>query len=285
MRVVSIAGVLFGAAALAQTPARPAFEAAAIHLHPNCTEQGGGRGNLSVGRLDLPCVSIRSLIRAAYGMFDPDGKMLARPIDVAGGPGWLDSDRYDLDAKAEGAASVDQTVGRMLQTFLEDRCKLKVHREARETPVYALTVAKGGAKLKEPVPDSCKPLDLSHPPADPQEAPCGFPMMHGKNGNIVADGRGMTMAEFAARLLTRVDRPVVDKTGLTGRYDIHLEYSMINSGPVSLNGGEGAVALPPDSGGASIFSAVQSQLGLRLVSDKAPIDVIVVDSVERPSEN
>jgi len=227
---------------------------------------------------------MRALIRAAYGVFGPDGKLAARRVDVIGGPGWLDSELYDLDAKAEGAASLDQTVGKMLQSFLEDRCKLKVHREARETPVYALTVAKGGPKLKESAPDSCTPLDLNHPPSDPQAVPCGFPVMRGNNGNIVADGHGMTMAEVAARLLTRVDRPVIDKTGLTGRYDIHLEYAI--TGPMRVNGGEAPdVFLPPDPAGASMFSAVQSQLGLRLASDKAPIDVIVVDSVERPSEN
>ncbi|HEY4089157.1 MAG TPA: DUF3738 domain-containing protein, partial [Bryobacteraceae bacterium] len=119
MRVASIAGLLFAAAALAQTPARPTFEAAAIHLHPNCREAGGGPGNLSSGRLDLRCVSMRSLIRAAYGFFDANGKMLPRRIEVTGGPGWLDSDLYDLDAKAEGAAGLNQTVGRMLQLFLE----------------------------------------------------------------------------------------------------------------------------------------------------------------------
>lgn len=285
MRAASIAGLVFAAAALAQTPARPTFEAAAIHVQQNCRAVGNNRGNLSSGRLAVPCVSIRALIRAAYGVFDANGQMLARPINVVGGPGWLDSDLYELDAKAEGAASVDQTVGRMLQAFLEDRCKLKVHREAHETAVYALTVAKGGSKLKESAPDSCAPLDLSHPPTDDRVVPCGFPSMQGKNGNIIADGRGMTMAEFAARLLGRVDRPVVDKTGLTGRYDIHLEYSMIDAGSVRLNGADGGMPLPPDSDGASIFSAVQSQLGLRLASDKAPIDVIVVDSIERPSEN
>ena len=78
---------------------------------------------------------------------------------------------------------------------------------------------------------------------------------------------------------------MIDRTGLTGRYDIHLEYSMINAGPVTLNGGEGVMPLQADSDGASIFSAVQSQLGLRLSPDSAPIDVIIVDSVERPSEN
>ena len=280
-----MAGLLFGAAALAQTPARPAFEAAAIHLHPNCTGQGGGRGNLSSGRLDLPCASIRSLIRAAHGMFDANGKMLARPVSAIGGPGWLDSDLYDLDAKAEGAASLDQTVGRMLQTFLEDRCKLKVHREARETPVYALTVAKGGPKLKESTPDSCIPLDLTHPPEDQRAAPCGFPMMRGDGRTITVEAKGATVAEFAGRAMAQMDRQVIDKTGLTARYDIHLEYSRESSVRMLLNGADAAGAAPPDSGGESIFSAVQSQLGLRLASDKAPIDVIVVDSVERPSAN
>ena len=284
MRAAAIAGLVFAAAALAQTPARPTFEAAAIHLHPDCRAQGRGPGNLSSGRLDLRCVSVRALIRAAYGLFDANGRMLARRVEVTGGPDWLDSDLYDLDAKAEGAAGLDQTVGRMLQTFLEDRCKLKVHREARETPVYALTVAKGGPKLKESTPDSCTPLDLNHPPSDPQAVPCGIPTMRGNNGNIVADAHGITMAEFAARALTRIDRPVIDKTGLTGRYDIHLEYAI--TGSMRVNGGEAPdVTLPADPAGASMFSAVQSQLGLRLASDKAPIDVIVVDSIERPSEN
>jgi len=129
--------------------------AAAIHLHPNCREQRGDRGNLSSGRLDLRCASIRSLIRAAYGMFDANGQMLARPISVIDGPAWLDSDRYDLDAKAERAASVGQTVGRM---------------------------------LKESAPDSCTPLDLSHPPTDPQGAPCGFPTMRGTTGTSSRTG-------------------------------------------------------------------------------------------------
>lgn len=210
--------------------------------------------------------------------------MAARRIDVIGGPAWLDSELYDLDAKAQGAASLDQTAGLMLQTFLEDRCKLKVRREGKETAVYALTVAKGGPKLKESTPDSCTPLDLSHPVAAPGFTPCGFPSMRGNGGAIILDSKGTTIAEFAARSLTRIDRPVVDKTGLTGRYDIHLEYSM--TGVMYVNGGEAPdVTLPPDPTGTSVFSAVQSQLGLRLTADKAPIDVIVVDSVERPSEN
>jgi uncharacterized protein (TIGR03435 family) len=285
MRALPIAGLLFAAAALAQTPARPAFEAAAIHLHPNCREQGNNRGNLSPGRLNMPCTSIRAFIRAAYGMFDANGQMLTHPINVVGGPGWLDSDLYDLDAKAEGSASVDQTVGRMLQAFLEDRCRLKVHREAHETPVYAVTVAKDGPKLKESTPGSCTPLDLSHPPQDRQAVPCGFPMMRGDGKTITVETKGATIAEFAGRALAQLDRPLVDKTGLTGRYDIHLEYSRASAVSMLLNGADAGTALPPDPGGESIFSAMQSQLGLRLVSEKAPIDVIVVDSVERPSEN
>jgi uncharacterized protein (TIGR03435 family) len=283
MRAVAIAGLAFGAAALAQTPPRSAFEAAAIHPIKDCRPQSGNRTNPSSGHLHVDCISIRGLIRAAYGVFDANGSVLTRRLDVIGGPGWLDAEMYDLDAKAEGAASLDQIAGEMLQTLLEDRCKLKVHHEARETPVYALTVAKGGPKLKESTPDSCTPLDLSHPPADPQAAPCGFPVTRINNGNVVADARGITMAEFAARGLTRVDRPVVDKTGLGGHYDIHLEYAI--TGPLRVNGGEAPdITLPADPAGASMFSAVES-LGLRLVSDKAPIDVIVVDSVERPSGN
>jgi uncharacterized protein (TIGR03435 family) len=277
-------GLALAPAIFAQTPPRPAFEAAAIHLHQNCREEGRGPGSLTSGRLRVSCISIRTLIRVAYGAFGTSGRMLSRRVDVIGGPGWLDSELYSLDAKAEGAASLDQTAGGMLQTLLEDRCKLKIHHEAHETPVYVLTIAKGGAKLKESTPDSCKPFDLSHPAADPHTVPCGVPVMGIKAGDMVADGHGMTMAEFAARMLRRVDRPVIDKTGLTGRYDFHLEYAI--SGPMRINGeaapGASVLANPA---GASMLSAVQSQLGLRLSPDKASTDVIVVDSVERPSEN
>ncbi|HVW12143.1 MAG TPA: TIGR03435 family protein, partial [Bryobacteraceae bacterium] len=254
MRAAAIFGVMLPAAAFAQTVPRPTFEAAAIHLVKDCR---GDRSLLSPGRLNIPCVSIRALIRSAYGIFGADGKIAPRRLDVIGGPAWLDSELYALDAKAEGAASLDQTAGLMLQSFLEDRCKLKVHREARETPVYALTVAKGGPKLKESTPDSCTVLDLNHPPTDPQAVPCGFPVTRINNGNLVADARGITMTEFAARALGRVDRPVVDKTGLTGRYDVHLEYAI--GGPMRVNGGEAPdISLPANPAGASMFSAVES---------------------------
>jgi uncharacterized protein (TIGR03435 family) len=191
---------------------------------------------------------------------------------------------YDLDAKAEGAAGLNQTAGRMLRTFLEDRCKLRVHREARETAVYALTVANGGSKLKESTPDSCTPLDLNRPASGTQDIPCGFPRMHGDGKTIAVEAKGATVAEFAGRAMAQMDRRVIDKTGLTGHYDIRLEDSIEDT--MRVNGGEAPdVTLPADPAAASIFSAVQSQLGLRLASDKAPIDVIVVDSVEQASEN
>jgi uncharacterized protein (TIGR03435 family) len=287
MRAVAILALVAGAAALAQTPPRPTFEAAAIHLVRDCGSQSNSRSDPSSGRLSVPCISIRGLIRTAYGIFESDGTITARRLDVVGGPAWLDSELYEIDAKADGATSLDRLAGLMLQTLLEERCKLKVHREPRQTPVYALTVAKGGSKLKESTPESCVPLDLSHPIEARGYTPCGFPSnMRGDGRTITVEAKGVTMPEFAARVITRIDRPIVDRTGLTGRYDIRLSYAPENAATIRLNGeaASGGV-LPQNADGESIFSAVQSQLGLRLTPEKAPIDVIVVDSVERPSEN
>jgi uncharacterized protein (TIGR03435 family) len=201
---------------------------------------------------------------------------------------------YDVDAKAASAAPLSQTAGPMLQTLLEDRCKLKVHKEAREAPVYSLTVAKSGVKMQASKEGSCTPMDIDHLPARPapgQPVPhyCGAGGTRTNGATSMADWYGLSMAEFAGRMLAgQVDRPVIDKTGLNGRFDIHLEFSRnAPSGPVTLNGvvTPGEPTPTADGAGPSIFTAVQEQLGLKLSPDKAPVDVLVIDHIEKPSEN
>jgi uncharacterized protein (TIGR03435 family) len=254
---------------IAQTPARAEFEVATIKLNSKCETGRGafnaGAGGLSPGRLGGQCMSLRTLIQIAY---QPG----ARRLQALGGPAWLDSDLYDLDAKAGGNAPIMQMVHEMLQMLLEARCKLSVQKETRELPVYALTIAKGGARLQTSKEGSCTPYDIKYTrlPGEPKPNFCGSSFAP-SGLNMVFDGTRQTMADFAGRLSSiDIGRPVIDKTDLTGSFDIRLEY---------------APAPSADSTGPSIFTAVEEQLGLKLASDKGPVEVLVIDHVERPSEN
>jgi uncharacterized protein (TIGR03435 family) len=292
--IAAITLPLLAVSVFAQAPARPEFEVASIKPAPNC---GGGRGGgPSPGRLNLPCTNLRNLIRIAYAIFAAGGKITPTPIEFLGGPAWLDSENFEIDAKAANAdAPLGQMAGPMLQALLEDRFKVKVHKESREVPVYTLTVMKSGAKFQPSKEGSCTPLDPNHIPAgpapgEPQPNFCGGMSERSSAAGVTADGHGMTMAEFAGGVLARnVDRPVIDKTGLTGMFEFHLEYvrEMGSSGPVRLNGVDtpNAPAAASDGGGPSIYTAVQEQLGLKLTPDKGPVEVLVVDHAEKPSEN
>jgi uncharacterized protein (TIGR03435 family) len=205
-------------------------------------------------------------------------------IQVLGAPAWIDSDPFDITAKADNA-SVELMYGPMLQMLLEDRFSLKIHRATRELPVYTLTVARGGLKMQPTRPESCTPVDLKHiSPRSPTDRPpndlCGR-ASYGRNGpNKTVDAWGVTMAQFAAVTLSRVDldRSVVDRTGLAGQFDIHLEFAPeIGAGNT---GGDSPAELGP-----SLFTALQEQLGLKLSPDKAPVEVLVVDHIEKPSGN
>lgn len=170
----------------------------------------------------------------------------------------------------------------MMQAILEDRFKLKIHRETREIPVYALTVAKGGLKIQPLKEGDCIVMDYADPkpaPLAPGQQSCDFSMM-GRKGSIrTGDFRGMTMATFAQRLGI-LDRPVIDKTGVAGMFNFHVEFAFDDSTP-------GIRPAPSDEpgGGPSIFTAVQEQLGLKLEPAKGPGEFLVIDSVERPTEN
>ena len=202
-----------------------------------------------------------------------------RRRDILDGLAWLTSEMYDLNAKAEGNASFAQMAGPMLKMLLEGRCKLKVHRETKEGPVYFLTMVKGG-KLQASKEGSCISMDQYKPPAPGEQQPkgCGQTVL-GRNGlNETLDGYGLTMDAFAGRMSwdAAASRTVINKTGLAGSFDIHLEYVR----------GSGKVAnTASDADGPSLFTAVQEQLGLKFVADKGPVEVLVIDHVERPSEN
>jgi len=222
------------------------FEVASIRLH---TDQVRMVGLTTSGpRVTISAFSVSNLVEYAY-----DLKM----YQVVGGPDWATSDRYDIVAKAEGDGPVTPHDAHiMMQALLADRFQAKVHREMRELPVFALVVAKNGPKLKEN--------------NDP-EAKYSMSMSSPKQDVATTTTKG-TMEQLAGQLSANTRRPVLDKTGLTGTYDYKLEWLPDN-------------AATADSNLPSIYTAVEEQLGLKLESTKAPIEVVVIDRVERPSAN
>jgi uncharacterized protein (TIGR03435 family) len=271
-----------GAQAAQTAAAPPSFEVASIK--PNHSGEMRFFMSWQPGRFTANGMTVRFLITAAYDVHD---------FQVSGGPGWINSDRYDIDAKElDSVAEQMQKLPReeqrklgqsMLQSLLADRFKLKLTRGSKEMPAYALVVAKNGPKLQQ-----AKPLDT---PADAPNPPAGRPRgpgMRMRPGEIT--GQGVAPSFLATVLSQFLGRTVLDQTGLKGNYDFTLKWTpepgegMMLGGP----GGGGTPpegAPPPDTSGPSIFTAVQEQLGLKLEPTKAPAEVLVVDHVERPSEN
>jgi uncharacterized protein (TIGR03435 family) len=268
-----------------QVPSQtPTFEAASIRPCQRAT--GGGRGDGSAtpasspGRLHLACVPVRLLVFEAY-IRDPKSRFaFLFPIE---GPQWIDSERYDISAVAKEAASVEIMQGPMLRALLEDRFRAKARRATREGPAYILSVVRGGARVRPSKEGTCISQDTPAFPPTPflpdQDRPkgwtggqlhCGALLTRISASNRLMDIYGISMDQFARMLGPWVGRPVVDKSGLTGLFNFHLEY--------------GTDETQPDAG-PSIFTAVQEQLGLRLESGRGPGEYLVIDNIERPTPN
>jgi uncharacterized protein (TIGR03435 family) len=224
--------------------ADPTVEVATIK--PSRPEEHGPRFRFEQRRLSVMHTSLSDLVKFSYGL---------QQSQIEGAPGWFTSEMYDISAVpvGEGEPSIKQWQS-MVKRLMADRFQLKFHYEKREQTVYALTLAKSGPKLKTSQ-------------GDPSELPgLGF----GPPGNFGATNA--TMADFAEAMQQGVlDRPLVDQTGLPGRFDFRLTWTPDHA--------EGPDA-PPD-----LFTAIQEQLGLKLVSTKAPVDIFVISRVERPSAN
>jgi uncharacterized protein (TIGR03435 family) len=253
--------------------ARPQFEVASVKLDPNCPDKQTNE-QFSPGRVSVGCIRLKELVQAAYGTFaNGTNSGLAR-LQIFGEPVSFDSYRFDVVATAQADTPMEQMFGPMLQMLLEDRFHLKTHRETRELPVYTLTIEKGGAKLQSTKEGSCVPVDLNHA-NDREPNFCGRMTGRANGFHITDDAYGMTMAEIAGKFLSnRLERPVIDKTGLAGLFDAHLEFAR-DSGSTDAGSDQGP----------SIFTAVQEQLGLKLSPGKGPVEVLVIDHVEKPSVN
>ncbi len=206
--------------------------------------------------------TLKTLLAAAYNL---------SPVAISGGPTWVESNRYDILAKTAGEArpSLDEQMA-MLRKLLSERFQLGFHREEKQLPIYELTVAKGGPKLKE---------STESPDANPEGPP---PLIFVLSPQVVRlPARNATMAELASVMQrAALDRPVVDKTGLSGRYDFDLEWT-----PEEDQFGGAGLKGTPESSKPGLFAAIQQELGLKLEAIRGPIEALVIDRAERPSAN
>lgn len=250
---VFIAITLFGQA----PPPVTAFEVATIK--PNTS--GDGRIGIFIqpgGRFSATNVTVKMLIQNAYGV---------RDFQISGGPSWIGSERFDITAKLEDVTGPlpPGSLGPALQGLLADRFQVKIHRESKELPIYALTAGKNGPKLKANTEGK-------------------GPQIRMGRGQLTATKIPMTM--LANQLAQQLGRSVVDKTGLAGDFDFELTWTPeVGQGGGPFGPVPGGPPPPPDESGPSIFTAVQEQLGLRLESTRGPVETIVIDRLERPSEN
>jgi uncharacterized protein (TIGR03435 family) len=256
----------------------PAFEVATIK--PNKSgDQDGGDVFQPGGRWRAHNITVRELVRQAYRL---------QRFQIVGGPNWITSDRFDIEAKAAGdlrppRSPDDPFVGLlMLRTLLAERFNLIVHHETRELPMYALVMARSdrrlGPQLRMPETD-CGAFDFRNSPTPPPGGFCGGI----KSGPGHFTGKGATIRQLALNLSPLVARPVVDRTGLSGSFDLDLEWTPVSVPRAPDTPGDRESA--PVAQGPSIFTAVQEQLGLKLESTKGPVDTIVIDHVERPTED
>jgi len=292
-----------GESAQPQTPTgtRPRFEVASVKIATGCGRAPNdpgprGPGVTSPERLEIHCATVEALIQRAYVEFANGISLNWAELEIGGGPDWIRSARYDIAAKAANPAHVPQMSGPMLQELLEDRFRLQVHRETKQGDVYALAVAKSGLKLKPTKEGSCIPRDLDRwpptPPAPGQPSPvvCGdFRTPPSTPGTMKFEADGMTIGDFFAMISTLLlQQPVIDKTGLTGLFDFRLEFSQdlgLDLGGGRKGGGGRDAAPRVEAAGPSLPAALESQLGLRMVPGKGPVEFLVIEHVERPSEN
>jgi uncharacterized protein (TIGR03435 family) len=258
LTIIAICGAVSAFSQDVRQGALPVFEAASVKpADPNSADSSFHFGS---GALRIEGGTLRRILEMAYNL---------RTFQILGGPAWLDADRYDIVAKSDAAltdVSREQRYSEMrqrLQTLLADRFRLKVHREIREWPEYALTAAKDGPRLAAPEPGANNGI---------------------KTGCGVLKGTGATMSDLVMMLSRQMDRPVLDRTTLTERYDFEMNYSP-DSGCGSRFSEAGAGDARPLTDRPSIFTAIQEQLGLKLESIKGPVEVIVVDRAERPGPN
>ncbi len=248
--------LLLASAALSFAQPRP-FDVASVK--PNSGSVNGVSMRTLNGRLTATNVPLFQLIQQAFQVKD---------FQVSGGPSWLNTDRWDIDAKMEKKDISDNDLWLSLQPLLAERFHLKFHRETKQMPVFSLIVMKGGPKF----------APHAESPDGKDQPRLGVSISSGK-GKLMATKT--TMERFADSLGHQVNRIVMDHTGLAGNYDFTVEWSPENHEGSLIGAMEEKAGLT----GLNLFEALQDQLGLKLESTKGPVEIIVVDSAEKASSN
>jgi len=265
-----------------QTPPAQKLSFEVTSVKPNKSGSDGSRlGIRPNGYFFATNASLKSLIVQAYRILD---------FQVSGGPSWIEGDRFDVEARAEpGSISAatgppdpnrPDTMSLMIQSLLEDRFQLKLHKETREeVPVFALVIDKGGAKLEasvegRPGPDGMRPGSMRTRP------------LTGQPGLEIL-GSGVNIAVLAGMIAVQVGRPVIDKTNLSGMFDFSLKVLPQPRVPAlpEPGGGQPLASDPVLQANPAIARALQEQLGLRLDSTRGAVEFLIIDSVQKPSEN
>jgi uncharacterized protein (TIGR03435 family) len=234
------------------------------------------RGVPPLGRCQLPGITLRGLINAAYNLF-PNSSGLLIKDRILGGPSWADADHYHVEGKADEPETVTQgQLQEMLKALLADRFKLRIHREVRQVSGYTLVVSDRGPKLTEVQPDAREENS-------PTNVPVFGPNIEftSSNGDRSIKGQRASVGKDLVRVLAvSLGSPVLDKTGLNEVYDFTLRWA-----PAIDEARIGRSVPSPLATGSSIFTALTEQLGLRLVAQKVPVEVLVIDQAEKPSTN
>jgi uncharacterized protein (TIGR03435 family) len=289
MIVAVVMGIITsGVMGAAQSSSQPApttgatslsFEVASVK--PNHSGDNGRRIMFGPGRFTASGATIRFLITMAY---------MVKEFQVSGGPSWVDSERYNIDAKEEDSLAKEleklpqdermQKKGLLIPSLLADRFQLRLGHATKELPIYVLVIAKNGPKLREAKPGTYNGIKgrdgIAHGGS-----------MHVTRGQLECQAASLDLLAF--QLSQQLGRNVVDHTGLKGNYDFIVKWTPDPNEGAMFKEPQGGRPYPdnapPESSGPSIFTAIQEQLGLKLESTKAPVDILVIDHIERPSED
>lgn len=283
---------IFGCAlAFGQAAAGQTFEVASVKPSPPIPAKGGylgpprgGPGTPDPGQITWTYATMKSLLMTAYDV---------KTYQIFG-PAWINAERYDIVAKVpQGATKEKVTV--MWQNLLGERFGIVLHHESREFQVEELVVARGGPKLKETVEDLTVPLPSGPPKMKDGEllSPGVVSTIYpGPNARAHTVARAQPISQLTTMLGNQLNRPVLDKTGLTGKYDFTIDYNLTGFAlppPPPGQTGPGPAAAPGDNvsdPGPDLATVVQQQFGLRLVASKAKLDVVVIDKAEKvPTDN
>jgi uncharacterized protein (TIGR03435 family) len=250
----------------------PRFDVASIRPSPP-DDAPGIRPLLPGGRFTAVALTTKDLIRIAYG-----ATAALLPSQVAGGPDWLDKERFTITAASSTLAAPDaspRTVTMMLQRLLADRFQVRVHLETRELPVYAMMLARTdgrlGPQLRAATAGACRSALVQPTTQQGIAPPCGFTRV--APGLLAGNNIPMSLLSGVLADRPEVGRVVLDRSGLAGGFDMNLEYT------------PDAAAPNADTKTPGLFTALQEQLGLKLESTRGPVEVLVVDAAERPADN